>query len=217
MTSDCLPTALRALWHELPLLAATGVAVCTAAGIVVVLLPGITPGSLLLTALLVSPVWAGVVATTDSVVSGGPGGVVLLLKNLKQYAVAGVGVGLVPATAAALTLVNWALYSSYGSVFLLLPLAVGGSATVLAVLACFGTFSLRVTAGLTGRELWLTGLALVARAPLVPLGVLAVAVVGLLLGTSVTASLLLLAPGPVALFASAGTWTTLVQSIGDDA
>jgi hypothetical protein len=48
---------------------------------------------------------------------------------------------------------------------------------------------------------------LVARAPLVPLGVLALAFVALLLGTSVTASLLLLAPGPVALFASAGTWT----------
>ena len=53
-----------------------------------------------------------------------------------------------------------------------------------------------------------TAVHLVARAPLVPLGVLALAFVGLLLGTSVSASLLLLAPGPVALFASAGTWTS---------
>ncbi len=38
-------------------------------------------------------------------------------------------------------------------------------------------------------------------------GSLLLGFVALILGTSVTASLLLLAPGPVALFASAGTWT----------
>ncbi|WP_165546969.1 hypothetical protein [Kribbella sindirgiensis] len=55
---------------------------------------------------------------------------------------------------------------------------------------------LRVTAGLRGRTLWFTALHLVPRAPLVPLGVLALVFVALLL-----------APGPVALFASTGTWT----------
>jgi hypothetical protein len=78
---------------------------------------------------------------------------------------------------------------------------------VLALLASCHAFSLRVTTGLRGQTLWLTALHLVARAPLVPLGVLALSFTALLLGTSVTASLLLLAPGPVALFASAGTWT----------
>ncbi|HZX01959.1 hypothetical protein [Kribbella sp.] len=76
---------------------------------------------------------------------------------------------------------------------------------MLLLLASCYAFSLRVTAGLRGKRLWFTALHLVARAPLVPLGVLALAFVALLLGTSVTASLLLLAPGPVALFASAGT------------
>jgi hypothetical protein len=207
--TDHLPVALRALWHELPLLAAGGVLTCTATGAVVVLMPGVTPVSVLLAALLVAPVWAGVTATTDSVVRGGAGGVLLLLQNLKRHWLAGLEVGLVPAVVAAVTLINWALYSSP---LMLMPLAIGCCATVLAVLASFSAFSLRVTAGLRGKSLWFTALALVARAPLVPLGVFAVVVVALLLGASVTASLLLLAPGPVALFASAGTWTTYTRS-----
>jgi hypothetical protein len=192
----------------LPLLAAAGVLTCTATAAVVVLMPGVTPASVLLAALLVAPVWAGVAATTDSVVRGGVGGMLLVLRNLKRHWLAGIEVGLVPGVVGAVTMINWALYSSP---LMLLPLAVGCCVTVLAVLASFSAFSLRVTAGLRGKSLWFTALALVARAPLVPLGVLAVAVVALLLGTSVTASLLLLAPGPVALFASAGTWTTYTR------
>jgi hypothetical protein len=207
--TDHLPAALRALWHELPLLAVIGVLTCTAYAAVVILMPGVTPGSVLLSALLVAPVWAGVTSTTDSVVQGGRGGVLLLLQNLKRHWRAGLEVGLVPGVVAALALVNWTLYSGP---LMALPLALSGCATVLAVLGSFSAFSLRVTAGLRGKSLWLTALALVARAPAVPLGVVALAVVVLLLGTSVTASLLLLAPGPVALFASAGTWTTLGRS-----
>ncbi|GAA1566983.1 hypothetical protein GCM10009789_20590 [Kribbella sancticallisti] len=205
--TDHVPVALRSLWHELPLLAVTGVLTCTAYAAVVALMPGMTPSSVLLAALVVSPVWAGVVATTDSVVQGGPGGVLLLLRNLRRHWAAGLKVGLVAGAVAALALVNWELYTATGSSLLLVPLAVSGCSTVLAVLAAFCAFSLRVTAGLRGKPLWLTALAVVARSPWVPLGVLSVVVVALLLGTSVTASLLLLAPGPVALFASAGTWT----------
>ncbi|WP_433163448.1 hypothetical protein [Kribbella sp. CA-247076] len=202
--TDHLPAALRALWHELPLLAAAGVLTCTASAVVVLLMPGVSPGSVLLSALLVGPVWAGLVATTDSVVRDGRGGVLLMLRNVRRYGPAGVEVAVVPAVVGALALLNWSLYS--GPLFLL-PMAVSGCAAVLAVLAACCAFSLRVTAGLRGRALWFTSLALVARAPAVPLGIVALGVVALLLGTSVTASLLLLAPGPVALFASAGTWT----------
>ena len=109
--TDHLPVALRSLWHELPLLAVIGVLTCTAYAAVVVLMPGVTPGSVLLSALLVAPVWAGVTATTDSVVLGGRGGVLLLLQNLKRHWRAGLEVGLVPGVVAALALVNWALYS----------------------------------------------------------------------------------------------------------
>jgi hypothetical protein len=202
--TDHLPTALRALWHELPLVAASGVLVCTAFGLVVLVSPGLSPMSLLIGALLVGPVWAAVIATTDSVVLGQRGGVLLLLVNLRRYGLAGLEVALVPAVVAALALVNRDLYT--GPVFAI-PLAVSGCFGVLAVLGSCYAFSLRVTGGLRGKALWIRALHLVARAPLVPLGVLALAFVALLLGTSVTASLLLLAPGPVALFASAGTWT----------
>ncbi|GAB2636686.1 hypothetical protein [Kribbella swartbergensis] len=202
--TDYLPAALRALWYELPLLAAGGVLVCTASGLVVLLMPGVSPGSVVLGALLVGPVWAAVVATTDSVVRDGRGGVLLLLRHLKQHVLAGVEVAVVPGLIVALALLNWQLYS--GPVFAI-PVAVSGSASVLVLLASCYAFSLRVTAGLRGKTLWLTALHLVARAPWVPLGVLALAFVAVVLGTSITASLLLLAPGPVALFAAAGTWT----------
>lgn len=199
-----LPAAFRALWHELPLLATAGALVCTASAVVVLLSPGLSPLSVLLAALAIAPVWAAVIATTDAVVLDDRSGVPVLLKNLRKHAGAGLEVGLVPAVVVALALVNWHLYS--GPLFAI-PLAVSGCASVLLLLASCYAFSLRVTAGLRGKRLWLTALHLVARAPLVPLGVLALAFVALLLGTSVTASLLLLAPGPVALFASAGTWT----------
>ncbi|TCC40795.1 hypothetical protein [Kribbella speibonae] len=127
-----------------------------------------------------------------------------LFGNLRRYAGAGLAVGLVPGVVVAVALANWQLYS--GPVFAV-PLVVSGCASVLLLLASCYAFSLRVTAGLRGKTLWFTALHLVARAPLVPLGVLALVFVAVLLGTSVTASLLLLAPGPVALFASAGTWT----------
>ncbi|MGZ0150171.1 hypothetical protein ACXJJ3_24130 [Kribbella sp. WER1] len=199
-----LPAAFKALWHQLPLLATAGVLTCAAAALVVLFSPGLSPLTVLLAAFVVCPVWASVVATTDAVVREDRGGVPELMRNLRRHALAGVGVGLVPGVVVAVGLLNWQLYS--GPVFLL-PLAVSGCAGVLLLLASCYAFSLRVTAGLRGRRLWFTALHLVARAPLVPLGVLALAFVALLLGTSVTASLLLLAPGPVALFASAGTWT----------
>lgn len=199
-----LPAAFKALWHELPFLAAAGVLVCAASGLVVLFSPSLSPLSFLFGAALVGPVWAAVTATTDSIVRDDRGGVLLLLRNLKRHALPGLEVACVPAVIAALALLNWQLYA--GPVFAI-PLAVSGCASVLALLASCFAFSLRVTAGLRGKTLWLAALQLVARAPLVPLGVLALVLVALLLGTSVTASLLLLAPGPVALFASAGTWT----------
>lgn len=199
-----LPQAFKALWHELPVLVAAGVLVCVSSGLVVLVSPGLSPVSLLLGAVLVGPTWAAVTATTDSIVREDRGGVLLLLQNLKRHALAGLEVACVPAVIGALALLNWQLSTS--AVFAI-PLAVSGCASVLALLGSCHAFSLRVTTGLRGKTLWVTALHLVAKAPLVPLGVLALAFVALLLGTSVTASLLLLAPGPVALFASAGTWT----------
>ncbi|GAA1592408.1 hypothetical protein GCM10009742_43970 [Kribbella karoonensis] len=199
-----LPAAFKALWHQLPLLATSGVLVCTASALVLFLSPGMSPVTALLGAIVVAPVWAAVVATTDAVVRDDRGGVPELVRNLRKHALAGLAVGLVPGVVVAVGLFNWQLYS--GPVYAV-PLALSGCASVLLVLASCYAFSLRVTAGLRGKQLWFTALYLVARAPLVPLGVLALALVALLLGTSVTASLLLLAPGPVALFASAGTWT----------
>lgn len=203
--NDYLPAAFKALWHELPLLATAGALSCAASALVVLLSPGLSPVSVLLAAFVVSPIWAAIVATTDAVVLEDRGGVPVLLRNLRKFAGAGLEVGLVPAVVVALLLLNWQLYS--GPLFAL-PLAASGCASVLLLLASCYAFSLRVTGGLRGKQLWLTALQLVARAPLVPLGVLALAFVALLLGTSVTASLLLLAPGPLALFASAGTATS---------
>ena len=198
-----LPAAFRALWQQLPLLATSGVLICTASALVVFLSPGLSPVTALLAAFVIAPVWAAVIATTDGVVREDRGGVPVLMRNLRRHALGGLWVGVVPGGVIAVGLANWQLYR--GGLVLLLPLAVSGCASVLLLLASCYAFSLRVTAGLRGKHLWFTALHLVARAPLVPLGVLALVFVALVLGTSVSASLLLLAPGPVALFASAGT------------
>lgn len=109
--TDHLPTAFRALWHELPLLATTGALICTASAVVLLLSPGLSPPSVLLAAFAIAPVWAAAIATTDAVVREDRGGVVLLLKNLRKHAPAGLEVGVVPAVVIALALLNWQLYS----------------------------------------------------------------------------------------------------------
>ncbi len=158
--TDHLPAAFKALWHELPLLAATGALICTASAVVLLLSPGLSPPSLLLAAFAIAPIWAAAIATTDAVVQEDRGGVALLLKNLRRHAPAGLEVGVVPAVVIALALLNWQLYS--GPLFAL-PLALSGCASVLLLLASCYAFSLRVTSGLRGKTLWFTALHLVAR------------------------------------------------------
>lgn len=207
--TDHLPLAWRGLWHELPTIAAGGVLVCAAAAVSVTLAPGITPYGVVVAGLLVSPVWAGLTASADGIVRGGDGGVLDLLRNVRRHAVAGLAVGLVPTLAAALAVLNWTLYDVTGRGWLLLPAVLAGAAFALTGLAGFAAFPLRIDRGLRGRRLWYAALALVARAPAVPLGLAVLAGAGIYAGAAVTVSLLPLVPGPVALLASAGTWTTL--------
>ena len=209
MRVDHLPHAWRGLWHELPTVAACGVLVCAAASAAVVLAPGITPYGVMVAGLLLGPVWAGVTASADSIVRGGDGGVLALLRNIRRHALAGLAVGLVPTGAAAIAVLNWGLYDATGRGWLLAPAVLAGAAFVLTGLAGFAAFTLRIDRGLRGRALWYAALALVARNPVVPLGLAVLAGAGVYAGTALTVSLLPLVPGPVALLASAGTWTTL--------
>ncbi len=182
----------------------------------VLLAPGLTPVSVLIAAVTVGPAWAAVIAATDHIVHGGEPTVRSLLRGLVRHATAGVTTALVPAVPAALALLSLTMYGAATPRpgWLLMPAGLATTTATLAVLASHAAFGLRITGGLRGRDLWLTALALTARAPAIALGIVAVVFLGFLAGTGLTASLLLLLPGPVALLTSAGVWTIARRHFG---
>ena len=208
---DLLPAAARALWQHLPVLAVGSLAVSATAVAALVLGGGPTPLGLLLVALTAGPLWAALVATTDEVVLGGDAGCSDLARNLRRHGAGGARVALVPASATSLTALSLQLHATTAATWLLAPLAVGCVVTSLTVVTSVAAVPLRVELGLRGRALWSTAAGVVAGRPLVPLGVLALVLLGVLAGTSVLASLVLLVPGPVALAVSAGVWTAAGQ------
>lgn len=208
---DLLPVAAQALWHDLPVVLLGSVLVC--AGVLTALLAGagVTPVSLLLLAVTAGPAWAALVATTDELVLGGDAGCADLLRNLRRHGTAGVRVALVPCTVTSLTVLSSSLYAGSGELWLLAPLAVGCVSSVVVVLAAVAAVPLRVQHGVRGRPLWVAAVGVVAGRPLIALGVVALVALGVLASTSLSASLLVLVPGPAALAVSAGVWTAAGQ------
>lgn len=204
--ADRLPGALRALWPNLPVVAACGVLVCAAFLPAVVLGAGLTPAAPLIAALCVGPAWAGVVAVADRVARGEDVELRDLVRSVRRYGLLGARVAVPAAVCATCSLVTLAMWQQTRSMWLAVPLAVGAAAAVLSLLASVPAYPLAVRAGLRGRDLWVTALESVAAAPFVALGTVAGGGLGLyLLGVSVSASLLLLVPGPLAVVLCAAT------------
>jgi hypothetical protein len=196
---DLLGTAARAMWPNLPGLAMAGVLVCAALVPAVIVSAGLTPLAVLLTALVAGPVWAAAVDFGDRTARGDQVGVGYLVTAVRHRAGLGVRVALPPAVCAACTMVTLALWQQTRAPWLLAPLGVGGAATLLTVVATVAAFPVAIRTALRGRDLWLTSLAVVVAAPLRVLAVLCALVVSVyVLGFSVSASLLLLLPGPLA-------------------
>jgi len=196
---DLLATAGRTMWPNLPGLAMSGVLVCAALVPAVIVGAGLTPLSVLLSALVAGPVWAAAVDFGDRTARGDQAGVGYLMTAVRHRAGLGVRVASPPAVCAACTMVTLVLWQQTTAPWLLAPLGVGGAATLLTVTAAVAAFPVAIRTALRGRDLWLTSLAVVLAAPLRVLAVLCALVVSVyVLGFSMSASLLLLLPGPLA-------------------
>lgn len=203
---DRLPGALRAMWPNLPAVAACGVLVCAGFLPAILLGSGLTPVGVVLAALGAGPAWAAVVCVADRVAGGQEAEVRHLLRALRRHGPLGLRVAAPAAGCAACTLVTLEAWQQTHARWLLGPLATGTAGVVLALLATVPAYPLAIRIGLRGRVLWGAAVEQVVAAPLVPLGVVAAAGLGLwLLGLAVSASFLLLVPGPLAVVLCAAT------------
>lgn len=196
---DRLPTALRAIWTNLPAVAACGVLVCAGFLPAAFLGAGLTPVGVILTALGVGPVWAAVIAVGDRIADGDDASVWDLARAVRRHGMLGARLAGPVAICAVCELVTLELWQQTRSAWLVAPLVVGTAAVVLALLAAVPAYPIALRHSLRGRDLWRASLEQVAAAPSVALGVVAAAGLGLwLLGLAVSASFLLLVPGPLA-------------------
>lgn len=205
---DPLRAFFRLAWPNLPALLLASVLVCVGATLTVLVNPGITPVSVLAAALLVGGPLAALVRVAVEMWQGRETGARQALRFLPACAGSGVRVALVPAVPLALTLVSLEVWAQSRQLWVLVPLAVGGAVTVIVALAACVALPLVLCDGsLRGGRLWLTALRLVARRPVRVLAVPAVAALGVQACTSLTASLALLVPAPVALVMAAAALT----------
>lgn len=204
--SDPLHEGAKLIWPNLPLIAAIGVLMCVSFVPAMWLGAGMTPLGAMFGALSVGPAWAAAVAVADRVVLGHETHVRDLAVALRQYRGLGVRVATPSAICITSLLVTLAMWQQMHAPWLLGPLAAGVSGATLALLATVPAYPIAIRTGMRGRQLWITALRLVAASPLLAAGVLGGAGLAVYcLGISVSAALLLLIPGPLAIAVSACT------------
>jgi hypothetical protein len=144
------------------------------------------------------------------IADGGAASVRVWVSSVRRLAGFGVGAGLLPTVIAALFQVALFAWQHTGSALLLPSVAVSGAAVLTALLGLLPVLDLRSRdPNLRGVRLWRTGLALVLLRPLGFVATCCLAGLGLWACVGITASLLVLVPGPVALLGAAATGTAI--------
>jgi hypothetical protein len=203
---------LTGLWPNLPVLLVGGFLVCLGLVLTAVMSRGVNPVSVLLTAVIVAPVFAGLVACGNRIVAGDTVDIGELFRSVAGSWWIGLRVAIVPAFALALTLVAFEVLNQ--TRLAIVPLAVSGAVTVVTTLGFTVALPLRVDQPRrNGFALWLTSLHAVARCPVPAVAVVAFAITAVWATASSTVSLVLLVPGPLALVTAAAAWASLA-SIG---
>jgi len=201
---------LTGLWPNLPVLLVGGFLVCLGLVFTTVVSRGVNPVSVLLTAVIVAPVFAGLVACGNRIVAGDTVGVGELFCSVSRFWWVGLRVALVPAFALALALV--ALEVLNQTRLALVPLAISGAVTVVTTLGATVALPLRVDQPRrTGFALWLTSLYAVARCPVPAVAVVAFGCTAVWATASSAVSFVLLVPGPLALVTVAAAWASLAR------
>lgn len=210
--NEVLTRTLRGLWLSLPALLAASVTLCLAGALTVLVLPGVTPLSVILGAALAGPGSAALVATAGDIASTGHATVRTWWGRLRTLWAFGIrhtlpGGALLAAFLGALT-----VWHHTAAVWTLPSLGLSGACTLLAFLGLPAVLALGAARpGLRGRLLWTCALHLVARNPLRFLAGPSVALLGVWAATAWSASLLLLVPAPTAVVMSTAVWTSAAR------
>lgn len=205
-----LRRVLRGAWPALPALAVGSAAVCAAAAVTMLLAPGISPVSTLLAAVLIGPFAAALASVAQRIADGDTANVRHWASTVRRLAGFGVAACLFPALVGALFQVALFAWQHTGSALLLPSVAVTGAAALAAALGLPAVLHLRSRdPDLHGVPLWRTALALVLLRPLGFVATGCLAGLGLWASVGVTASLLMLVPGPVALLGAAAAGTAI--------
>jgi uncharacterized membrane protein YesL len=206
-----LPDVGRRIWDHLPLL--LFIDLVFAASVLAVLL--VASASMFIVAppiaaVICGPILAATMATVDRLNLDDPVSVNGFFRLARQHAVAGIMVSLVPALLATALLGTIGLWvGNPGSRWLVLPLLLDCSLSILVLVSGVAVYSLATTGGLEGWNLWRVSIAIAVASPLATVGSLTLlALLGLLL-TQLAPLLLLVIPAPFAVLCSATTWSTV--------
>ena len=185
------------VWDALPALLVSGTAVCVAAGAVLWFTAG--PLALLLLALVPGPLYAALVDQSVAALADETPRAFSLASAVRASIRRALTLLLPPAILGALTLVAVLAATRSGSWLPLVPAAVGASGTVLLLVAALVGLPLGAAhPGLRGAPLTLAALHRAARYPVPVLGTIAVVVIAGWASVQFSATLLFLLPAPLA-------------------
>lgn len=207
-----LQRTIHGVWTGLPALLAGSVTLTLAVAAGVVLGGGLTPWSLLITAVLAGPALTGLARVCHDIVVEDDATIRGWARATRRTASTGIGLLAVPVIPAALLMVAVVVHERTGSPLWLAPMAVSASATVIAVFTLLAAVPAAIARPeVRGVARWALALHLVARWPVRFAAPLTVLGLGVWAGLSITGTLLPLVPGPVLLLAAAAFWASAVE------
>ena len=200
---DALRRSLRLLWPNLPVLL-TG-SVLVAAGWVLVRALSNYAGSISIlgVGLLVVPLFAALLNAAESLLDDDHVGIPQFVRSLGRSFGRAAKLTALPTGAVLLTLQTMLAWQVSGQAWMLASLGLSATATVVALYAGVIALPYAVRTGATLREVWLVGIYVATRNPVLVLGVVSAVVLTARAAAYLSFALLLLLPGPLALVWSA--------------
>lgn len=210
----------RVIWEHLPLLLCADLALCIAAlPAAAAWLAGFPLFVPWVAALTIGPVWAGISAIANSLVSGGTIGWRDFPRAIAHHWRSAIATSTVPTLVTTLFIGTWQILMAHPHMtWLYLPLFIDGCVGTCVWLACLSAFSVTTARALHGWTLWKVSLALTRLRLGRMLGILVVFVVlGLLLFVFNAVGCLPLLFAPLAVCLAAQTQQTCESLLGREA
>lgn len=202
------------LWSHLPMLAVSA-AVTAAAATVASMLGGAVGGGLLtpvLLAVLAGPTVMALLRVVQGALVEDDTDLRTYLRSLRATALRSTGFALLPATCLVSLLAALEVHARTGSALVLVSLCLSAAASVLAVTGSVVLMPLAVARpALHGARLWSISWHLLGRWPVRFLAPLALAGIALWAALSLSSTLVLLLPAPIALLTGAAYWCCAVE------